>query len=106
MRVTTDMIPYKDKEFYLAEDHHQKHTLQRYPDLFHEYRAIYPDMQDLIASTAAARVNGYLAGYGECNRLESEIESLGLSSNGMKGLLSIICRKKDIFPCVGSECVK
>jgi peptide-methionine (S)-S-oxide reductase len=91
--------------FYPAEDYHQKHALQRYNDLVSEYRIIYPDMRDFIASTAVARVNGYLAGYGECDKLQSEIESLGLSNNGKKTLLSLICRQQTILPCVGSECI-
>jgi len=44
----------------------------------------------LIASTAAARVNGYLAGSGSRQRLESEIEHLGLSQAGRLALLNAV----------------
>jgi len=95
----TEIIPYS--KFYPAEDYHQKHALQRTPDIMSEYREIYPEMKDVVASSAAARVNGYLAGYGGCEKLRSEIESLGLSNKGRQGLLTIICGRKNILPCVG-----
>jgi peptide-methionine (S)-S-oxide reductase len=87
--LVTEIIPYS--RFYLAESYHQKHALQRYPDLVSEYKTIYPEMQDFVGSTAVARINGYLAGYGGCYKLKSEIESLGLSEDGKKRLFSIIC---------------
>ncbi len=40
---------------------------------------MYPDMSDFINSTAAARVNGYLAGGGSAELLQEEGEQLGLS---------------------------
>jgi len=48
------------------------------------------DFRTLIASTAAARVNGYLAGSGSRQRLESEIEHLGLSQAGRLALLNAV----------------
>jgi peptide-methionine (S)-S-oxide reductase len=44
-----------------------------------EFRALYPAEADFVASTAAARVNGYLGGYGSLEQLRSEREELGLS---------------------------
>ena len=44
-----------------------------------EFRALYPAGADFVASTAAARVNGYLGGYGSLEQLRSEREELGLS---------------------------
>jgi hypothetical protein len=44
-----------------------------------EFRAMYPDFADIVRSTAAARVNGYLSGYGTEEQLRRELDSLGLS---------------------------
>jgi peptide-methionine (S)-S-oxide reductase len=44
-----------------------------------EFRSIYPSAVDWVASTAAARVNGYLGGEGTAAELEAELPSLGLS---------------------------
>ena len=57
-----------------------------------EYRAIYPDIADFINSTAVARVNGYVGGYGTMAQLEEEIDSLGLSAEGQAELRKIVGR--------------
>ena len=74
-------------EFYLAEDYHQKYALQRDRVLMGEYRTIYPDIWDLVASTAATRVNAYLYGCGSGDQLRSELNRLGLSEAGKARLL-------------------
>jgi peptide-methionine (S)-S-oxide reductase len=55
-----------------------------------EFSAMYPNVDDFIASTAAARVNGYVDGYGTLAALEEEIRGFGLSSTGNKKLLDIV----------------
>lgn len=79
-------------QFYLAEDYHQKYMLRRNPVFANVYSDIYPETEDLIRSTAAARVNGYLAGYGDCGQLRSEIGALGLPAKLEERLLKRICR--------------
>ncbi len=74
--------------FHLAEDYHQKYALQGDGLLISEYRAIYPDIWDLVNSTAATRVNAYLYGFGTPERLRAELESLGLSATARDHLLS------------------
>lgn len=83
-RIYTRIEPFD--RFYLAEDYHQKYRLQGNRALMAEFEAIYPDIGDLIASTAAARVNGYLGGNGSLGQLEAEIDALGLSSEGQARL--------------------
>ncbi|GAB4244732.1 MAG: hypothetical protein Kow00129_04370 [Thermoleophilia bacterium] len=73
--------------FWPAEDYHQKYRLQRNRELMREYRGIFPDFQAFRDSTAVARVNGYLDGYGNQVQLEEELELLGLSPAGEKVLL-------------------
>jgi methionine-S-sulfoxide reductase len=76
--------------FYLAEDYHQKYNLRRYEFFFLELAAIYPRTEDLIASTAAARLNGYLGGYGSRAQLEAELDSLGLSPQAGERLMGMV----------------
>jgi peptide-methionine (S)-S-oxide reductase len=73
-------------DFTLAEDYHQKYELRCTEGLIEEFRALYPDAADFRNSTAAARVNGYIAGKGTRAQLEAEIGRLGLSDEGMKRL--------------------
>ena len=86
-RLYTEIVPYT--EFYLAEDYHQKYRLQHEQDLMGEFRRMFPHMEDFLNSTAAARVNGYLAGYGTPRALEREIDVLGLSEAGAEKLRQI-----------------
>ncbi len=76
-------------EFYPAEDYHQKYFLQQVPMLLREYRAIYDNTCDWVDSTAVARVNGYLAGYGTMEGLKAQIHDLGLSAAAEAKLLEL-----------------
>lgn len=66
-------------EFYAAEDYHQKYLLRKAKKIFQEFQAIYPDSKRLIASTAAAKINGYLGCNGKLEVLQKELPQLGLS---------------------------
>ena len=76
--------------FYPAEDYHQKHAVQRDYDLMAEFRKIYPDFRDIVDSTAAARVNGILGGFGRLSAHKDEIDSYGLSDKGRARLLGYL----------------
>ena len=80
--------------FYRAEDYHQKYMLQKRAELMREYSAIYPNFTDLVDSTAAARVNGYVGGYGTLAAFEDELDSLGLSPAGQEKLYRMVRRLK------------
>ena len=89
-KVYTEIVP--ASEFYLAEDYHQKYRLQQSPELLKEFQGIYPNIDDFVASTAVARVNGYVGGHGTLERLQAEVNELGLSPKGQEVLLGIVSR--------------
>jgi peptide-methionine (S)-S-oxide reductase len=91
-KVHTEVIPFT--AFYLAEDYHQKYRLQQQRDFLQEFKTIYPKMEDLVNSTAAARVNGYLDGYGNLDEIEAQVGNLGLSPEGTNKLVDIVKRSK------------
>ena len=93
--VKTRVLPFTG--FTLAEGYHQKHTLRGSPMIMQEFQAMYPTLEGLVASSATARVNGYLAGYGSCERLQEEIDELGLSAQGTKRLLQAVCGTQDVM---------
>jgi len=80
--------------FYLAEDYHQKHRLRGERALMAEFAQMYPRDLDFVDSTAAARVNGYLDGYGSLERLKGEVDSFGLSEDARDTLLERVARRR------------
>ena len=54
-----------------------------------------------MASTVAARLNGYVVGYGNRVGLEAESNSPGLSPAGNKELLSIVSKSESARPSPG-----
>ena len=86
--VATRVLPVRS--FTLAEDYHQKYLLKQNRSLMRELNRIYPRHEDLVNSTAAARMNGYVSGYGTTDQLERELPNLGLSDDGEKLLRKMV----------------
>lgn len=63
--------------FHLAEDYHQKYYLRHDRTLIAELADYTP--RQLVESTVAARLNGYVAGQGTLAQLHDELPQLGLS---------------------------
>jgi peptide-methionine (S)-S-oxide reductase len=84
--ITTELLPLGP--FYVAEDYHQKYLLRQHRALMREFQAMYPDEKAFLASTAAARVNGYLAGHGTEAALRKDLDQLGLSRESQALLLA------------------
>ena len=90
-RIFTEISPLT--EFYLAEDYHQKYRLRSERDLMREFSAMYPEEEDFVNSTAAARINGYLYGYGTLEDLLKELPGFGLSPKAGKKLIEVVKRR-------------
>lgn len=83
--VFTEIVPADN--FTEAEAYHQKYNLQNSRLFIEELEKYYSDFSDIVDSTAAARINGYLARYGTLEELENEIEEFGLSEDAETELL-------------------
>ncbi len=90
-KILTEIAP--AGEFYVAETYHQKYRLRQEGVLMKEFDAMYPNGNGFVNSTAAARINGYLDGYGTLEALQAELDSFGLSPAGRGKLLDIAKRQ-------------
>jgi hypothetical protein len=86
-RFPTQHLPLE--RFYLAEPYHQKHYLRRHGKLLKELASLFPDEESLIDSTAAARLNGALAGFGKIPELTSELMRLGILEKSVQQLVAM-----------------
>jgi methionine-S-sulfoxide reductase len=84
-------------EFFVAEDYHQKYLLRKATGILHEFQAIYPEPVSFNASTAVARINGYLGCNGEPEELQRELERLGLSPQMQERLVEHVSSSCDHF---------
>jgi methionine-S-sulfoxide reductase len=101
--LTTVIEPFT--RFYLAEGYHQKHALRRHYSIINEFEEIYPEVKGLVSSTAAARVNGYLGGYGTCEQLKAESKGFGLSESSNSILLDVVCTGNPRSTCPAGGCI-
>lgn len=91
-RLETSVEPLRG--FTPAEDYHQKYYL-RYSDVIADaLHRVYPNERDFAASTAAARINGYLGGHGGPARLAGEIDRLGLTGEA-RSVLETAVRQRN-----------
>jgi peptide-methionine (S)-S-oxide reductase len=94
-KIFTEILPFTG--FTLAEDYHQKYRLRQEPDILAAFEQIYPAERDFVNSTAAARVNGYLGGYGTPEELKKEIDGYGLPQPARKRLLEMLSSARPAF---------
>jgi peptide-methionine (S)-S-oxide reductase len=96
-RIVTEIRP--AGVFYLAEDYHQKYRLRMERDLVGEFSVMYPAAEGFVNSTAAARVNGYLDGYGSLADLQGDLPGLGLSLAARDRLIRIVSQRPGRMGC-------
>ena len=94
-KIHTEILAYTG--FYRAEDYHQKYKLRHAPDLMAELNRIYPVYDDFVDSTAAARINGYLYGFGTLENLLAEVDGFGLSAAAKQKLVDLVFRRERRF---------
>jgi len=87
-KIYTEVRPFE--VFYLAEAYHQKYYLQRIDELKDEMQTVYPEVNDFVASTVAARINGYVAGLGTPEGLVKDLAGFGLSVQAEKKLVEMV----------------
>jgi len=74
--------------FYLAEDYHQKYYLRHDATLMRELADYSPS--ELVESTIAARLNGFIAGRGSRARVFDEVPQYGLSRVAVDHLAKLL----------------
>lgn len=82
-----DIRPYK--QFYPAEDYHQKYYLQQSRELMQALKSVYPNFGDLIHSTTAARLNAFQAGYLSQPKLRAGLSRLDIPKTVLDLILEI-----------------
>ena len=76
-KLETEIAAYS--KFFKAEDKHQKYYLKRYPDAIASLSSIYPGQDDLENSTLAARLNGFVKGFGTLAEIKEEVSQWEIS---------------------------
>ena len=72
--------------FYVAEDYHQKYRLRGNRTLRRAFGKLFANEADFRDSTATARVNGWLAGYGKAEEYRAVRDRLGLPEETLRRL--------------------
>lgn len=90
--IETEIAPYAG--FTLAEERHQKYYLKRYPKALEQLKPLYPDSSLLIDSTFAARLNGFVKGYGNREALKQEIAEWNIEDSSKERLIRQLMEMK------------
>ena len=77
--IETEIAPFES--FTLAEPRHQKYYLKRYPKALEQLEVLYPFLETLVDSTFAARLNGFVKGFGTRQELIVEVKEWPITSD-------------------------
>lgn len=91
--VRTEILPYT--AFHPAEDYHQKYMLRGNKDLLRVFNALFPEDTRWVDSTAAARINGYLGGYGHIGEVAASLDDLGVTAERRQQILGVLESTRD-----------
>ena len=80
-----------------ARDSEQKYFLRQNSRLWSELSRVFPNPKALANSAVAAKVNGYLAGYGDQEQFQRYRNQLGLSQESLRFLQKRVPRKARHF---------
>ncbi|XP_069688067.1 peptide methionine sulfoxide reductase-like isoform X2 [Periplaneta americana] len=81
------------QEFYDAEDYHQKYRLQQHPSLL---KALGLEAgPKLKSSHLAARLNGYVVGFGGVGQFDAEVSRLGLDDKTAAYVRKLVVKYED-----------
>ncbi|WP_203331986.1 peptide-methionine (S)-S-oxide reductase MsrA [Planococcus beigongshangi] len=84
--IETDIAAFED--FTLADARHQKYYLKRYPHTLEQLQDLLPKPEHLVDSTFAARLNGFVKGYGKLRLLKDEIAAWDIAEENKEILLT------------------
>ncbi|MCM3610118.1 peptide-methionine (S)-S-oxide reductase MsrA [Planococcus sp. MERTA32b] len=84
--IETEIAEYEN--FTLADGRHQKYYLKRYPNTLEQLQELFPKPELLVDSTFAARLNGFVKGYGKLRTLKNEIAFWNIEEEDKELLLN------------------
>ncbi|MBB6453173.1 peptide-methionine (S)-S-oxide reductase [Salirhabdus euzebyi] len=76
--------------FHLAEEYHQKYYLKRFKKAVEAVQSIFSNHDAFVHSTIAARLNGFVKGFGKMDQLKEDVKTWGLPINDEQVLLNIL----------------
>lgn len=90
--IETEISPFS--EFTRAEERHQKYYLKRYPKALEQTIELYPESEQLTDSTFAARLNGFVKGYGTKTDLLEEMANWSIGEAEKSFLIDLFSKMK------------
>jgi hypothetical protein len=90
--------------FYLAEGYHQKYRLQQSASLMKHFARMYSDVSRFVDSTVAARLNGFLYGYGNRELFERENGGYGIPIEELNQVIHIRDAPETSENCGNGQC--
>ena len=82
------------EHFTLAEQRHQKYYLKRYPKALEQLEPFYSSEESLVDSTFAARLNGFVKGFGTRDQIVTEIQSWQVDESARQQLIQQFLKLK------------